>query len=38
MNNADVCLSEREREVSEELVRALETRSVEDSDNFLNLG
>ena len=46
MNNADVCVCQRERErerererrVSEESVRAPETRSAEDSDNFLNLG
>ena len=44
MNNADVCVCHRERErererrVSEESVRAPETRSAEDSDNFLNLG
>ena len=41
MNNADVCVCHRERErerrVSEESVRAPETRSAEDSDNFLNL-
>ena len=30
--------TERERRVSEESVRAPETRSAEDSDNFLNLG
>ena len=29
---------ERERRVSEESVHAPETRSAEDSDNFLNLG